>query len=131
MVETSHPIQPLTWSYPVLHWILTIITAPILTVLYGFFNGEWNSVVDVLNMYSLMLIFGGAMSVPVACVYFIVAYFVIGDKVSKAVAKALLISISCLGVILTFMYLGIGVSDLAIAVPYLIANLLLGIVLQR
>jgi hypothetical protein len=72
--------------YPTLHWLLTIIAAPVLIITYvhsSFTPAPVTNVGDLLEMYWLTFVFGALLSVP-SYVLYLVVFFLLFERIRSS-----------------------------------------------
>ena len=120
------------WSYPVLHWLLTLLIAPLVFWIFAFFrlgvNNDGN-MLDAAEMYFIMLYFSFLFSIPALAFYYFIFYLLQDNKTSPVWAKTILILTSIITILVTFFLL-FKEYALNISIPYTITALFTGALLK-
>jgi hypothetical protein len=115
-------------SFLIKHWLTTLILAPFLPSLYDlFFPSIKGQVISLLELYPVTVLMSLFFSLPTFALYYFLFVLLDRKNVSPLVAKILLISISMVGITITFLLIGGSysiVSMIAYSVSVLISGLL-------
>ena len=115
------------WSYFYQHWFTTLLTAPIICkILETLFGKDFHQIVGLLEFYPITLIISLILSTP-TYIFYALLYNYLGKKnVKNNLTKAILITFSILGIIISFNLLNEN-TDTNISSSYIIASIISGI----
>lgn len=117
-------------EYPIAHWLLTILFAPVTSqVIQYIFGKDPHQIVGLLEVYPITLPFSLVFSLPTFLVYITTFYFLSKYHINFAVSKAILIAISVLGIYITQTIIKGSMSQ-DIIVAYSVTAVISGLVLK-
>ncbi len=89
-------------SFVIGHWVLTLILAPLMSQAIEYiFGKDPHQVVGLLEVYPITVIFSIVFSLPTFLIYLACFYFLSKHSIHLALSKAILISISIIGIFVT------------------------------
>ena len=93
------------YSYPVLHWVITMLTAPLLLVVLMTVGSEGKGIAQNVPLYPLAVMFGAVLSIPTLLLYLVLFRWLRELPVSELFLKALfdILLIACVGVTLAWL----------------------------
>lgn len=91
------------WSYLFKHWFATLLIAPFLCELLIYIIPNFNNYGKLIEFYSLILIGSFFLSLPTFVIYGLVFDVMRKRMVPIILAKRVLIFISIIGILLTFL----------------------------
>ena len=117
----------MNWSYLFKHWFTTLLIAPVICkVLEILFGKDFHQVIGLLEFYPITLLISLILSTP-TYIFYAFLYNYLGKKeVKNNLSKAILITFSILGIIISFQLLNEN-SDTNISLSYIIASIISGI----
>lgn len=89
-------------TYPIKHWIFTLVSSPLLAYLYQLLSaGSGGYVADLLDVYPFTLLFSILLSLPTFIIYLIAYDLLMKGKVDDRIIKLTLIVTAVAGIIIT------------------------------
>jgi hypothetical protein len=117
-------------AYVILHWVLTILLAPLISQTINYIWGTTpHQVVGLLEVYPITLLFSMVFSLPTFLIYLTCFHFLARGDVNLVISKLILITVSVLGIIITQKIIKGSMSQ-DIVIAYSITAILVGLVLK-
>ena len=110
------------------HWVLTLLLSPLLILLFMFFDKQPMNLEGSYEMYLIMFLFSMLFSAPTYIFMFAIGYFMDREGRSIFQKKIILLSISILGILLSFQYFLPGSTYYFIS-AYIIISILITCIL--
>lgn len=121
-------ISNINWGYLFKNWIFTILIGPVISQIIAFIP-FFNQILGInfLGSYPIVLIFTFAFSIPTYTVFAFVYYHVSEKDFSILYTKAILISVSVIGISITSSFIT-GVLGFFFALSYSISSIMFGLI---
>jgi MFS family permease len=110
------------------HWVLTLLLSPLLILLFMLFDKQPMNLEGSYEMYLIMFLFSMLFSAPTYIFMFAIGYFMDREGRSIFQKKIILLSISILGILLSFQYFLPGSTYYFIS-AYIIISILITCIL--
>ena len=110
------------------HWVLTLLLSPLLILLFMFFDKQPMNLEGSYEMYLIVFLFSILFSAPTYIFMFAIGYFMDREGRSIFQKKIILLSISILGILLSFQYFLPGSTYYFIS-AYIIISILITCIL--
>lgn len=86
------------------HWVLTLLLSPLFILLFMLFDKQPMNLEGSYELYLIMFLFSMLFSAPTYIFMFAIGYFMDREGRSIFQKKIILLSISILGILLSFQY---------------------------
>lgn len=94
------------WSYAFLHWLLTLLLAPLTSqLLHYLFIKNSHQIVALVEVYPITLIFSFIFSLPTLCFYILIFNYLQKINISINQKKLVLVVYTITGIPLTMLFL--------------------------
>lgn len=98
-------------SYPIKHWFLAIVTAPLFGFFYEVIFTPYNESSDFIQLYFLFVLLGFIFSFPVILIYYFTFLLLIKKTNSALLIKVLLNILAIVSVFISFKLIGGSIVD--------------------
>jgi hypothetical protein len=117
-------------TFIIAHWVLTLLLAPLTSQVIQYIWGTSpHQVVGLLEVYPITLLFSVAFSLPTFLVYLTSFYFLSKHDINFAILKAILITVSVLGIYITQTIIS-GTMSQDIIIAYSVTAIVVGLTLR-
>lgn len=117
------------WSYAFLHWLLTLLLAPLTSqLLHYLFIKNSHQIVGLAEVYPITFIFSFIFSLPTLCFYILIFNYLQKTNISINQKKLVLVVYTMTGITLTMLFLR-GSMTLDIIAAYTATTFAVGMIL--
>lgn len=123
-------INNINWGYLFKSWIFTLLIGPIISQIIAFlpfFQSNQMLGIGLLGLYPMTLIFTFAFSIPTYIIFAFTYYYFSDKNLSISCTKAILISISVIGISITSAFIT-GILGFFFALSYSISSIMFGLI---
>ncbi len=117
------------WNYAFLHWLLTLLLAPLTSqLLHYLFIKNSHQIVGLAEVYPITFIFSFIFSLPTLCFYILIFNYLQKVKISINQKKLILVVYTITGITLTMLFLK-GCMTFDIIAAYTTTAFVVGMIL--
>jgi hypothetical protein len=117
----------MNWIYIFKHWFSTLLVAPILSDVLNYYYTDTQFMFSLTSLFPITFIFGLIFSLPTYIFYGLTYYFLNKKNIKSIHKKTVLISITVIGIILSF-YLIFNNREQNTVLAYSLTSIFFGLI---